>query len=272
VTIAIGDLQGCHRPLQQLLAQVAAPPAEPIWFCGDLVNRGPASLLALRTVMAMGPRAVTVLGNHDLHLLSAAAGSRPVRRGDTLEPVLEAPDRKGLVDWLRRRPLAHLQGDYLLVHAGVDPQWDALQAIELAREVESVLAGPDWADFMSVMYGNEPDHWDDRLRGDDRLRAIINILTRVRYLDGHGRLDLTSSDHPDRAPAGHTPWFEVPARRAAGKTIVFGHWSTLGLLDRPNLVALDTGCVWGGCLSGMRLETRQLFQVPCTASATPSRR
>ena len=272
MTIAVGDLQGCHRPLQQLLAQVAPPPGEPIWFCGDLVNRGPASLLSLRAVMALGPRAVTVLGNHDLHLLSAAAGARPLRPGDTVAPVLEARDRKDLIDWLRRRPLAHLQGDYLLVHAGVDPQWDALKALELAREVEAVLRGPHWADFMSVMYGNEPDHWDDSLRGDDRLRAIINILTRVRYLDGRGRLNLSSSEHPDRAPAGHTPWFDVPARRAYNKTIVFGHWSTLGLLERANLVGLDTGCVWGGCLSAMRLESRQLFQVRCVASATPGRR
>jgi bis(5'-nucleosyl)-tetraphosphatase (symmetrical) len=272
VTIAIGDLQGCHQPLEQLLDQIAAPAGEPIWFCGDLVNRGPDSLGSLRRVMALGDQAVSVLGNHDLHLLATVAGSRKLRRGDTLQPILEAADCSQLIDWLRHRPLAHLQGDYLLVHAGLVPQWDALKAIELAREVEAVLRGPDWSDFMSVMYGNDPDKWDDSLRGDNRLRAIVNVLTRARYLDKTGRLDFDSADHPDQAPAGHLPWFDMPARRAAGKTIVFGHWSTLGLLNRPNLVGLDTGCVWGGCLSAMRLETRQLFQVSCRQSAVPAGR
>jgi bis(5'-nucleosyl)-tetraphosphatase (symmetrical) len=269
VTIAFGDLQGCHRPLRKLLAQISPAPTEPIWFCGDLVNRGPDSLRALRTVFDLGERAVTVLGNHDLHLLAAVAGTRKLHRGDTLQPILDAPDRDLLVRWLRTRPLAHLQGDYLLVHAGVVPQWDAWRTRELAREVEAVLRGPDWGDFMSTMYGNQPDHWDDSLRGDDRLRAIVNILTRVRYLDKDGRLDLASTEPPARAPAGYRPWFDVASRGAAGKTVVFGHWSTLGLVDRPDLVGLDTGCVWGGCLSAMRLETRQLYQVKCPASATP---
>ena len=269
MTIAIGDLQGCHRPLRQLLDRLAPTDSEPLWFCGDLVNRGPDSLGALRSVIALGDRAVTVLGNHDLHLLATVAGSRKPRRGDTLLPILDAPDRRELVDWLRARPLAHLHGDYLLVHAGVAPEWDALQAIELAREVETVLRGPHWGDFMSVMYGNEPDRWDDSLSGDERLRAIVNVLTRMRLLDADGRLDLSSTDRPDDAPAGYRAWFDVPGRRTFGKTVVFGHWSTLGLVVRPNLVALDTGCVWGGCLSAMRLETRQLFQVQCPRSASP---
>jgi bis(5'-nucleosyl)-tetraphosphatase (symmetrical) len=271
VTIAFGDLQGCHQPFEQLLEQIGAPSTEPLWFCGDLVNRGPASLASLRAVIAFGDRAVTVLGNHDLHLLATAAGVRPMRPGDTLAPILQSHDRDRLIDWLRRRPLAHLEGDYLLVHAGVEPRWDALQAVERAHEVEAVLRGPDWVDFMRVMYGDQPDRWSDSLCGDDRLRAIVNILTRVRYVDQDGRLNLSSSEHPSRAPAGHVPWFDVPRRRAAGKTIVFGHWSTLGLVVRPNLVALDTGCVWGGSLSAMRLETRQLFQVTCPAAATPGR-
>ena len=271
MTIAFGDLQGCHRPLRQLLARIAQNPAEPLWFCGDLVNRGPESLAALRTVMNFGSRAVTVLGNHDLHLLAAVAGTRKLHRSDTLRPILEAPDRDVLVRWLRTRPLAHLQGDYLLVHAGVVPQWDARRTVELAREVEAVLRGPDWRDFMSTMYGNQPDRWDDALRGDDRLRAIVNILTRVRYLDKDGRLDFASAEAPSRAPGACLPWFDVPSRGASGKTVVFGHWSTLGLIDRPDLVGLDTGCVWGGSLSAMRLETRQLFQVRCPASATPGR-
>lgn len=269
MTIAFGDLQGCQRPLQELLGRIDPPASEPLWFCGDLINRGPDSLAALRFVMGLGDRVVTVLGNHDLHLLATVAGSRKPRRGDTLQAILDAPDRAELVDWLRRRPLAHLQGDYLLVHAGVVPCWDALRAIELAREVETVLRGPRWAEFMSVMYGNDPDRWDDSLRGNERLRAIVNILTRVRYLDKDGRLDLANANPPDHAPAGRRPWFDLPGRRSAGKTVVFGHWSTLGLLDRPDLVALDTGCVWGGCLSAMRLETRQLFQVKCPPSAVP---
>lgn len=269
MTIAIGDLQGCQRPLRQLLRRLAAPAGEPLWFCGDLVNRGPDSLAALREVSALGARAVTVLGNHDLHLLAAAAGARKLRRGDTLQQVLDAPDRRELIDWLRARPLAHLQGDYLLVHGGVVPAWDALETVARAREVQAVLRSPDWADFMSVMYGDEPSRWDDSLHGDDRLRAIVNVLTRMRYIGADGRLDLASTEHPDHAPAGLSPWFEMPGRRSAGKTIVFGHWSTLGLVNRPNLVALDTGCVWGGCLSAMRLETRQLFQVPCPRTAAP---
>lgn len=269
MTIAIGDLQGCHRPLRQLLSRIGPAAAEPIWFCGDLVNRGRDSLAVLRTVRRLGRRAVTVLGNHDLHLLATAAGSRGLRRGDTLQPILDAPDRDELVSWVRTRPLAHLQGDYLLVHAGVVPQWDAVRAVELAREVEAVLRGPHWGDFMSIMYGNEPDRWDDALSGDNRLRAIVNVLTRVRYLDSDGRLDLTSTDNPAQAPSGQQPWFDMPARRTRGKTVVFGHWSTLGLLDRSDLVGLDTGCVWGGCLSAMRLETRELFQVKCAGSATP---
>ena len=269
MTIAFGDLQGCHRPLQDLLDRIDPPASEPLWFCGDLINRGPDSLEALRFVMGLGDRVVTVLGNHDLHLLATVAGSRKPRRGDTLQPILDAPDRAELVDWLRRRPLAHLQGDYLLVHAGVVASWDPLRTIELAGEVETVLRGPRWVDFMSVMYGNDPDRWDESLRGNERLRAIVNILTRVRYLDKEGRLDLSNTTAPAQAPPGRRAWFDLPGRRSAGKTVVFGHWSTLGLLDRPDLVALDTGCVWGGCLSAMRLETRQLFQVKCPTSAVP---
>ena len=272
MTIAFGDLQGCHGPLRKLLAEIRPPGSEPLWFCGDLVNRGPKSLAALRAVKALGPRAVVVLGNHDLHLLAAAAGVRRPHKGDTLQQVLAAPDRRELLDWLRSRPLAHHQGDYLLVHGGLLPTWDAFTTVALAREVEAVLRGPHWADFMSVMYGNEPARWSDSLTGDDRLRAIVNVLTRLRYLKDDGRMDLESSDAPDRPTPGRRPWFEAPGRRSAGKTVVFGHWSTLGLLDRPNLVALDTGCVWGGCLSAMRLETRRLFQVSCRQSAAPAGR
>ena len=263
MTIAIGDLQGCLDPLDTLLARARPGSGEAIWFCGDLVNRGPDSLGALRRVVALGTRAVTVLGNHDLHLLAALAGTREMRRGDTMQPILAAPDRRTLTDWLRRQPLAVLDGDYLLVHAGVAPAWDARETVALAEEVSAVLRSPDWGDFMQIMYGNQPDHWHDRLSGDDRLRAIVNILTRIRMIDRHGRLDFGFSDAPARAPHGLLPWFDAPARRTANRTVVFGHWSTLGLVARPNLVALDTGCVWGGCLSAMRLEDRRLFQTRC---------
>lgn len=267
VTIAIGDLQGCDQPLGALLARIGPEPGEPLWFCGDLVNRGPDSLAALRRVAALGERATVVLGNHDLHLLAAIAGVRPPRRQDTLTQVLEASDAPALTAWLRRRPLAVLSGDFLLVHAGVVADWDAATTVACAREVQQVLSGPHWGDFLGVMYGNQPDRWDDALSGDDRLRAIVNILTRIRYVDAAGRLDLGETRAPPDVPRNLHPWFDAPGRRTANRTVVFGHWSTLGHLDRPNLVALDTGCVWGGCLSGMRLESRALFQVRCPQAA-----
>ncbi|MDO5103172.1 MAG: symmetrical bis(5'-nucleosyl)-tetraphosphatase [Lautropia sp.] len=263
MTIAFGDLQGCQRPLQQLLAHIDASPTEPLWFCGDLVNRGPASLGTLRQVHRLGPRAKVVLGNHDLHLLAAAAGVREPRPGDTLSDILKAPDRDELIHWLRTRPLAIREGDFLMVHAGLHPEWTADEVPELAREVETVLAGPHWRDFLHVMYGNQPDRWSDSLRGDDRLRCIINVLTRTRYLYTDGRMDFKCTEPPAKAPAGLIPWFEIPGRRSANTTIVFGHWSSLGLHLRPHLLALDTGCVWGGCLTAIRLESRQRFQQCC---------
>lgn len=263
MTIAIGDLQGCLSPLDALLARSQPGADEAIWFCGDLVNRGPDSLGTLRRVAAMGAKAITVLGNHDLHLLAALAGARQMRRSDTMQPITSAPDRQSLTDWLRRRPLAVLDGDYLLVHAGVVPSWTARDAVELGAEVSRVLAGPDWGDFMQAMYGNTPDRWDDSLTGDDRLRVIVNVLTRIRMIDPQGRMDFEWSDAPAKAPRGLIPWFDAPGRRSVDRTIVFGHWSTLGLISRPDLVSLDTGCVWGGCLSAMRLESRRLFQTRC---------
>ncbi len=263
MTIAIGDLQGCLGPLDALLERVRPGADEELWFCGDLVNRGPDSLGTLRRVAALGRRAITVLGNHDLHLLAALAGTREMRRGDTMQPILAAADRQALTDWLRAQPLAVLSGDFLMVHAGVAPQWDARQTVALAEEVGAVLRGPHWGDFMQAMYGNSPNRWHDQLSGDDRLRAIVNILTRVRMIDRQGRLDFGFSGAPSAAPRGLIPWFDAPARRTADRTIVFGHWSTLGLINRPNLIALDTGCVWGGCLSAMRLEDRRLFQTRC---------
>ena len=270
MTLAIGDLQGCDAPLAELLAAAAPRADEPIWFAGDLVNRGPESLAALRRVASLGPRAVAVLGNHDLHLLAAASGARRPHRGDTLDAVLAAPERDALVDWLRARPLAHLAHGHLLVHAGLFPQWTAEQAVALAGEVERVLRGPDWGDFLRVMYGDAPAAWDDALSGDDRLRAIVNALTRMRFVDAAGRMDFAVKEGTQAAPPGLVPWFDAPGRRSAGTPVVFGHWSTLGLLLRPDLVALDTGCVWGGALTAVRLEDRATFQVRCPRVRDPA--
>jgi bis(5'-nucleosyl)-tetraphosphatase (symmetrical) len=270
MTLAIGDLQGCSGPLDALLATIGADPVEPLWFAGDLVNRGPDSLGALRRVRAFGDRATTVLGNHDLHLLTTATGVRRPHRSDTLDPILAAPDRHELLDWLRRRPLAHLEDGRLLVHAGLFPQWTARQALALAGEVEQVLRGPHWVDFLRVMYGNAPDRWDDALSGDDRLRAIVNAFTRIRFVDATGRMDFAVKEGTDAAPPGLVPWFDAPGRRSADVTVVFGHWSTLGLVLRPDLVSLDTGCVWGGSLTAVRLEDRAAFQVRCPRARDPA--
>jgi len=269
MTLAIGDLQGCDTPLGRLLIRAAPAPDEPLWFAGDLVNRGPDSLATLRRVRALGERAVTVLGNHDLHLLATACGAREPGRGDTLDAVLASPERTELLDWLRSRPLAYRQRDHLLVHAGVFPAWTAEQAVALAGEVERVLRGPDWGDFLRVMYGDSPDRWDDALSGDRRLRAIVNALTRIRFVDADGRMDFTVKEGAGSAPAGLVPWFDAPGRRTAGHTVVFGHWSTLGLVLRPDLIALDTGCVWGGALTAVRLEGRAVFQEPCPRARDP---
>lgn len=263
MTLAFGDLQGCRRPLDKLLGLIKANDQESLWFCGDLVNRGPDSLGALRTVRNLGARARVVLGNHDLHLLAAAAGVRAPRQGDTLNPVLKAPDRDELIQWLRTRPLAVREGDFLMVHAGLQPEWQVDEVRDLAHEVETVLAGPHWREFLGVMYGNSPDRWSDSLRGDDRLRCIINVLTRTRYLLPDGRMDFKCTEPPAKAPAGLIPWFDHPGRRSAGQPIVFGHWSSLGLELRPDILALDTGCVWGGSLTAIRLETREVFQQSC---------
>lgn len=262
--IAIGDVQGCAASLRALLELL--PADEPLWFAGDLVNRGPASLETLRLVRSLGARAHCVLGNHDLHLLAVHAGIRPARDDDTLDDILHAPDREDLVDWLRTRPLALAGPGCLMVHAGVFPQWTTHEVLERAAEVEQALAGPGWTGFLREMYGNEPARWDDALTGADRLRAIVNALTRMRLLAPDGSLDFRHKGPPASAPAGLRPWFEWPERRTAGTTLIFGHWSSLGLVDRPELLGLDTGCVWGGRLSAVRVADRTRFQVDCPAA------
>jgi bis(5'-nucleosyl)-tetraphosphatase (symmetrical) len=206
-----------------------------------------------------------VLGNHDLHLLAVAAGIRKPHRSDTFDEILAAPDRDELLEWLRRRPLAHFEGGWLMVHAGVLPQWTIEQTLSLAREAGAVLAGPHWIEFMRDMYGNQPASWDEHLTGSDRLRVIINALTRLRFCTTAGTMEFATKEGLDHAPAGYMPWFDVPGRRSAGTPIVFGHWSTLGLIDRPDLLAIDTGCVWGRQLSAVRLHDRRLVQIDCPA-------
>jgi len=269
----IGDVQGCCDALERLLAKIDfSPSRDRLYLLGDLVNRGPASLATLRRLAALGEAATCLLGNHDLHLLAAAHGVRPLHRSDTLREILDAPDRAALLDWLRRQRLACFAQGWLMVHAGVLPQWDSEQTLALAAEVEAVLRGPALAEFLPLMYGNAPDRWDAGLRGADRLRCIVNALTRLRFCDAEGRMDLKTKDGADGAPPGFMPWFEVPGRRSAGVPIAFGHWSTLGLINRPDLLSLDTGCVWGGRLSAMRVDGghRELIQVGCDQAQQPS--
>jgi bis(5'-nucleosyl)-tetraphosphatase (symmetrical) len=270
-TYAIGDLQGCHASLQALLERIeAADPGARLWFAGDLVNRGPQSLATLRQVMALGTRATVVLGNHDLHLLAVAHGIRGLHRSDTMAEILAAPDSDELLDWLRHRPLAHWADGHLLGHAGVLPQWSAQQTRALAGEVESALRGAGWVDFLREMYGNTPLRWDDALQGSARLRCVVNGLTRLRFCSADGEMEFAAKEGLDAAPPGFMPWFEVPRRQTADVTVVFGHWSTLRLMLRPNLIALDTGCVWGGRLTALRLHDRQVLQVECPQYRQPN--
>ncbi len=263
---AVGDLQGCGEALERLLARPELAAADTtFWFAGDLVNRGPQSLQTLRRVRALGERAQTVLGNHDLHLLGVVAGARSLKPGDTLREILDAPDAAELIDWIRYQPLAVRTADHLMVHAGVLPQWTADTVMALANEVETVLRGPNWRSFMHDMYGNQPDHWRDDLRGVDRLRVIVNALTRLRFCSADGVMEFTSKASAAAAPPGFQPWYTVPGRRTADVTVVFGHWSTLGLLDSPRVLAIDTGCIWGGELTAVRLRDRRRVAIDCSS-------
>lgn len=268
-TYAIGDLQGCAHEAQVLLNRIVedAPEGARIIFVGDLINRGPESLTALRKVAAMargGGRVEALLGNHDLHLLAVACGAQKLSASDTLDEILAAPDRAELIAWLRQRPLALMEKGHLLVHAGVLPQWSAQQVLALAGEVEAVLRGPQWQEFLGQMYGNTPDRWDDSLSGMARLRCIVNALTRMRLCSPEGVMDFKQKESAG-APEGSDllPWFDLPGRKSAGTPIVFGHWSALGVLHRPDVVGLDSGCVWGGRLTAVCLDTRALIDVDC---------
>jgi bis(5'-nucleosyl)-tetraphosphatase (symmetrical) len=268
---AIGDIQGCGQQLSRLIESIFSTSADArLIFVGDLVNRGPQSLATLRQIRALGDTANMVLGNHDLHLLAAAQGIRKPHASDTLNDILEASDRDDLLDWLRRQPMALFESGHLYVHAGVLPQWTPDQTLELAHEVEAALRGPDWISFLREMYGNAPARWEDSLTGADRLRCIVNALTRLRFCSPDGTMEFTSKEGAPTVP-GYVPWFDVPGRKTEDITVVCGHWSTLGLVMRPNLICLDTGCVWGGKLTAVRIEDRAVFQVDCPQHKQPGK-
>lgn len=263
-TYAIGDIQGCYDPLQRLLERIRFEPAyDRLWFVGDLVNRGPQSLLVLRFIKDLGTSAITVLGNHDLHLIALAEGHARKHKGDTLDAVLAAPDRDELLHWLRQQRLAWREGEFLLVHAGVMPGWSADDTMRRAAEVEAALQDEHYREFLAQMYGNEPYAWQEALTGKERLRLIVNTFTRLRYCTTKGEMDFHQKGAPGTQPAHLLPWFDVPGRKTADTTVIMGHWSTLGLLIRPDLIALDTGCLWGGQLTAIRLEDRQVFALKC---------
>ena len=266
-TYAIGDIQGCFNSLQRLLDKCAFDPArDRLWLVGDLVNRGPKSLETLRFIKGLGPAALTVLGNHDLYLLMVAHGGAKGRgKDDTLQPILDAPDRDELLDWLRQQALCHVENGYCLVHAGLLPAWSVAQARALAREVEAALQGPEHLTFIAKMWGSQPDCWSDDLTGWPRLRVIINAMTRMRFCSATGVMNFQAKGETTNAPPGFMPWFEVPGRQSAQAVMVTGHWSALGLRLTDQLLALDSGCLWGGHLTALRLEDRAVFQVDCSA-------
>ena len=270
----VGDIQGCDEALGRLLAEIDfSASRDTLYVLGDMVNRGPDSLGALRRLKALGHSAQCVLGNHDLHLLAVAEGVRPAGRRDTLAQVLDAPDAPALLAWLRQQPLAMSENHILMLHAGVLPSWSAAQTLALAGEVQTVLRGPECAAFLHAMYGNTPNHWRDDLQGFDRLRVVVNALTRLRFCSAQGVMEFDSKEGAGTAPEGFMPWFDVPGRRTAQDTVAFGHWSTLGWLGRSDVIGLDTGCVWGGCLTALRLAqgggAHERIQIQCPQAQKP---
>ncbi len=262
----VGDIQGCASALDRLLDEIGfSPSRDHVYVLGDLVNRGPASLATLRRLRGLGTAATCVLGNHDWHLLAVAAGVRPRHRSDTLDDILDAPDREEWLAWVRARRMAVFEQGWLMLHAGVVPQWDLAATLELAGELERNLRERPPREFLAAMFGNEPTRWSDSLAGDARLRFTLNTLTRIRFVAEDGTLEFATKDGADAAPPGYRPWFDIPGRHTAGVPIAFGHWSSLGLVERSDLLCLDTGCVWGGKLTAVRIGSAQheTFQVPC---------
>lgn len=272
-TYAIGDIQGCHDELQQLLELIKFDPAtDQIWFTGDLVNRGPKSLETLRFVKGLGERAITVLGNHDLHLLAVWQHKhKHFKSNDTLAPIFEAADAEELLEWLRHQPLMHYdkQLDYAMLHAGLPPQWNREEALARAAEVEEVLRGERFHEFLSHMYGNKPNRWSDKLDGWDRLRFIVNCFTRMRFVRDDGKLEFKHKGEVDDKPEDYLPWFELEWRNSRKQRLVVGHWSALGLYQQNNINAIDTGCLWGNALTALHLESGKAIQLPCQGFRKP---
>lgn len=262
---AVGDVQGCFTPLRRLLERVKFDPSrDQLWTVGDMVNRGPQSLECLRFFYELGDSARVVLGNHDLHLLAVAHGARKIKRDDTLQPILDASDSADLLSWLRRQPLLHRDGAYTMVHAGLAPQWSIPKAQQLAGEIAEVLQSDRLVDFLHGMYGDTPTNWCDRLTGIERWRTITNYFTRLRFCTANGELDLKTKEGPGTAPPGYMPWFDVPQRKSAGAALIIGHWAMLmGKTGRDDVIALDTGCVWGNRLTLFNLDTRALLSCEC---------
>lgn len=266
-TYAIGDLQGCFTPFQRLLDLIRFDPArDRLWLVGDIVNRGPDSLALLRYIKQAGDMIVTVLGNHDLHLLMVASGIAKCQANDTLQPILDAPDRDELIHWLRHQKLFHRENSCAMVHAGLLPSWTIDQAEEFAREVESALRQDNYQSLFAQIYGNDPNHWQDTLTGIARLRVIVNAMTRMRVCTVDGKMNFSFKGNLQSVPPGYLPWFNVPQRASRDQTVICGHWSALGLYVTNRVIALDSGCVWGGRLSAIRLEDRAIFQLPCAQS------
>lgn len=272
-TYAIGDVQGCFDPLRQLIDFFQFNPTnDRLWFVGDLVNRGPQSLEVLRYVKSLGAAAVVVLGNHDLHLVMQAEGFGRANKEDTLEAVLAAPDRDELLAWLRAQPLFHADGAWAMVHAGLLPAWTLAQAKVLSDEVSAALMADGYREFLAQMWGSEPATWCEDLTGWDRLRVVVNAMTRMRYVTLAGAMELRApgaKSPPAQGPAGCVPWFALPARASAGHLVVCGHWSALGYHEQFDLLAIDTGCLWGGSLTAVRLEDRRVFRLPCAQQVKP---
>jgi bis(5'-nucleosyl)-tetraphosphatase (symmetrical) len=262
----IGDVQGCDEALGRLVDEIGfSPSRDRLFVLGDLVNRGPGSLAVLQRLHAYGDAAHCLLGNHDLHLLAVAYGARELHRSDSFGDILESSARLQWLEWLRHQKLALQHDGWLMLHAGVVPQWSVEEVLALAAEVEAQLAGDHLRAFLQGMYGNQPDRWSDDLQGPDRWRYVVNALTRIRFCSADGVLDFKTKEGAGSAPAGFHPWFDAPGRRSAGTPIACGHWSTLGLVNRPDLLAIDTGCVWGGCLTAVRIDggRREVVQVRC---------
>lgn len=272
-TYAIGDIQGCYGSLRRLLDYIDFDPArDRIWLVGDLVNRGPQSLEVLRFVRSLGAAAVVVLGNHDLHLVMQSEGFGKPNAEDTLDSVLGAPDCSELLEWLRSRPLFHAEGPYAMVHAGLLPSWSVAKAQALSDEAQAALTAPNYRDFLANMWGSEPVAWSDELTGWDRMRVVVNAMTRMRYCRSDGSMEFRASGSkspPEQGPPGCVPWFALPDRAHADHTIICGHWSALGYRQENGIIALDSGCLWGGSLTAVRLEDRRAFQLPCPRAVEP---